>query len=939
MSANCRSHSRQAASSRYRARFPNYDVFLDSSAISVRLSEPAIRSLRGLNRPASTNTATLKLSFHGTDKASVPVGNAKLPGKAHYFIGDDPKKWIRGVPLYGSVLYPDVYPGVDFIFQNNNGRLGYRIELDHGDAVHEIALQLSGHDGIGLNAHGEIEVSTAAGLATWTAPKAFWETARGLIRAEATYAIRDDGSVGFEIEGPIRPDPLIIDPDLVFSTFLGGSLGEFINGLALAENGNIVVTGATNSLNFPRSVNAAQSDNAGFLDIFVTMLRPDASEIVFSTYLGGQSLDAPNGIVIMADGSISICGFTGSTDFPTSSNAIQANNNGPPDAFVSQLSESGDTLRYSSYFGGSSDDNCTSMAADRRNRLVIAGYTASTNLPITPDSMSTQHQGGRRTERVFDVLGYDGFLSVLRLGQPGIEYSTFVGGSGSELQVVQFVGLDVEGLAFEMGPWLTIDDEGGVYLAGATASADFLTTPGSFMQSLRGSTSAFIIKLAADDYSLAASTLLGGDTVDGALSIAISRDGKVVVGGITSSSDFPVSSSAFQPGFGGGPSDGFLVVLDNNLQALEYGTHIGGRGFDAFFANVAAENRIHIGGVTSSSDLPSSTDALQPGFAGVTDTYFLTFHLSTNTVEFSTYIGGSGQEVLSRPMTASDGGVLLFGGSSSPGFVTTSGVIGETYGGGESDGAIVKFAGSMAPAVLLHGGSFLPRFAPNTWVSVFLTDPVDAATRIWGGSDFVNNRLPEDLDGFSVSFNGRPGYVSFISPTQFNVLSPVMGVAGPVEVRVASSGGPIDTFTMTADEFAPGFFMFNPQGRKYVAAVHLDGFFVGPADLFGGAVPTRPAAPGDTIQVFAAGFGQTAGGISEGEILVFDLQRDRLSNEVVFQIGGSQVIPSFAGLVGAGLYQFNLPIPPLPAGDHGISASVRGVSTQPGASLAVADDQ
>ena len=466
-----------AASPRYRARFPNYDVFLDSNAISVRLYESTIRSLRGLNRPSSPNTATLKLSFHGRNKRSLPVGNARLPGKAHYFIGDDPKKWSKGLPLYGSVLYPDVYPGVDFLFQNNNGRLGYRIELDHGGAVHQIALRFSGHDGILLNAYGEIEISTAVGLAPWTAPKAFWETAQGLIRAEATYAIRDDGSVGFEIEGPIRPDPLIIDPDLVFSTFIGGSLGDFINGLALAENGNIVVTGATNSLDFPRSANAAQSNNAGFLDIFVTMLRPDASEIVFSTYLGGQSLDAPNGIVIMADGSISICGFTGSLDFPTSLNAIPADNNVLPDAFVSQLSESGDTLRFSSYVGGSSDDNCTSMVVDGQNRVLITGYTASTDFPITPSAMSTQHQGGRRTDEVFDVLEYDGFFSVLQLDQPSIAYSTFVGGSGSELQVVQFVGPEVEGLAFELGPWLTIDDEGGVYLAGTTPLLPLISWP------------------------------------------------------------------------------------------------------------------------------------------------------------------------------------------------------------------------------------------------------------------------------------------------------------------------------------------------------------------------------------------------------------------------------------------------------------------------------
>ena len=174
---------RDASSPRYRARFPNYDVFSDSTAISVRLYKSRVRSLRGLNRSSSPNTATLKLSFHGTDKASVPVGKDKLRGKANYFIGNDPKKWMRGIPLYGSVLYAEVYPGVDFIFQNNKGRLGYRIELDHGEALHEIELQFSGHDGIRLNTQGEIEVSTAAGPATWTAPKAFWETAQGLIRA------------------------------------------------------------------------------------------------------------------------------------------------------------------------------------------------------------------------------------------------------------------------------------------------------------------------------------------------------------------------------------------------------------------------------------------------------------------------------------------------------------------------------------------------------------------------------------------------------------------------------------------------------------------------------------------------------------------------------------------------------------------------------------
>ena len=114
---------KDGASRQYHARFPNYDVVLHPGAVSIRLSDRTTRAPRGLNRATSSNTATLKLSFDGTSKASVPVGNGKLRGKANYFVGNDPKKWIRGMPLYGSVLYPDVYTGVDFLFQNNNGRL------------------------------------------------------------------------------------------------------------------------------------------------------------------------------------------------------------------------------------------------------------------------------------------------------------------------------------------------------------------------------------------------------------------------------------------------------------------------------------------------------------------------------------------------------------------------------------------------------------------------------------------------------------------------------------------------------------------------------------------------------------------------------------------------------------------------------------------------
>ena len=444
---------------------------------------------------------------------------------------------------------------------------------------------------------------------------------------------------------------------------------------------------------------------------------------------------------------------------------------------------------------------------------------------------------------------------------------------------------------FDVAWGVQFGEDGKAYIAGSTGSADFPVTPGAFSETHGGSIDVFVTRLnpAVDGAgALEWSTLIGSGGVDAVNALALDRWGQPWMVGETRSGDYPLTPDAFDTVCDDGVTcnadflgEAFVSVLSPDGSTLRLSSFLGGtRGDRANDIDIGPSGSAYVVGLTRSADFPVTPDA----------------------------------------------------------FDTTCGTDG-TCNGGLTDIFIAQIAAVPPPAVLLHGGSFLPQLAPNTWISIFLTDPVNATTRIWGGPDFVDNGLPETLDGFSVSFNGRPGYISFISPNQFNVLSPVMGVAGSVEVQVATSEGPIDTFTMTADEFAPGFFMFNPQDRRYVAAVHLDGFFVGPGDLFGGAVPTRPAAAGDTIQVFATGFGQTAGGIPEGEILVFNLQRDRLANDVVFQIGESQVVPSFAGLVGAGLYQFNVPIPPLAAGDHSISASVGAFSTQPGTFLAVADVQ
>ncbi len=358
--------------------------------------------------------------------------------------------------------------------------------------------------------------------------------------------------------------------------------------------------------------------------------------------------------------------------------------------------------------------------------------------------------------------------------------------------------------------------------------------------------------------------------LDGATSIALSSNGKgnggVVVGGLTSSSNFPTSSGAFQSTFGGGEFDAFLAVLDSNLQAVEYSTYVGGRGFDVFFADAAAGNRVHVGGFTSSSDLPSSPDALQPGFTGAVDGYLLTLNLGakgTSTVEFSTYFGGVGQDILSRPATTPDGGVLLFG--SSEGFRTTAGVVGENYSGGPNDAAIFKVGGVQNPeftsAGLTNSASFVAADVSEEEIvalfGLFLAD----------FSEGFVLPLGTQLGGASVDVTDSQGvtrpclmYVASATPTfdQLNFIIAGGTATGPgtLTVRRASGGG--HSIAINVVKAAPGIFTTNAMGTGFPAANILrfgpGGVPIGGAELVTAApIDLGPADQSVFLSLFLTG--------------------------------------------------------------------------------------
>ncbi len=215
-----------------------------------------------------------------------------------------------------------------------------------------------------------------------------------------------------------------------------------------------------------------------------------------------------------------------------------------------------------------------------------------------------------------------------------------------------------------------------------------------------------------------------------------------------------------------------------------------------------------------------------------------------------------------------------------------------------------------------------PTIAPNTWVEIKGAGlSLTGDSRIWKSTDFVNNQMPGKLDGVSVTVNGKPAFVYYISPSQIDILTPPDAISGPVPVVVTNGGTVSAMFAAQAQALSPSFFVFG--GGPYVAATHALGNLLGPPALYPGS--TTPAKPGEAITLYANGFGPTSTPMVSGSAL----QSGTLSSQPVIDIGAIPATVQFAGLVSPGLFQFNIIVPPnVPDGDQPITASYGGFATK-----------
>src|SRR5437879_378348 len=309
-----------------------------------------------LGQPRPATRTVLRMTFLGANPDACVTGREELPGKANYFIGNDPAGWRTNVPTYARVHYEDLYPGIDLVYYGNQRQLEYDFVVRPGADPRRIALGFRGAQRLEVDPQGDLVLHTAAGAIRQRKPIVYQEVAGRRVEIPGDYVLRDGQRVGFHVAAYDTSLPLIIDPTLSYSTYLGGTGFDEGRGIAVdATTGEAYVTGFTDSFDFP-TVRASQTTFAGGSgDAFVTKLNATGSALVYSTYLGGKGFDTGFGIAVDSMGQAYVTGSTNSADFPTTTGAFQAviggPAEGPVDAFLTKLNPAACVLSYSTSRG------------------------------------------------------------------------------------------------------------------------------------------------------------------------------------------------------------------------------------------------------------------------------------------------------------------------------------------------------------------------------------------------------------------------------------------------------------------------------------------------------------------------------------------------------------------------------------------------------------
>ena len=694
--------------------------------------------------------------------------------------------------------------------------------------------------------------------------------------AGAAIAVGPDGSafvagattsLNFPTQNPLQPgsadatplgvDAFVmkIDPsgtDVIYSTYVGGSDVDLAMGIAVDSAGNAYVTGSTRSADLP-IVGAVQTALVGAGGIQApSSLRPDPSikdairqragvhprnlwawNYFYERLTGGRAPD-PFQLVPSKPGGgqwtieevkTYRLGLDEWWDLVTRPPGARLGDTlpelGARSAFVMKLNPTGSALTYSTYLGGSGDDRATSIDIDAEGNVYVAGATSSLDFPVK-NAIQESHGGGE------PFYPFDAFVAKLNAAGTEIVYATYLGGS-----------------EFDGARGVAVDDTGNAYLAGATDSPDFPTTPGAFQPDgpeVDENYEAFVVKLDADGSALLYSTLLGGESDDWGFSLAVDNEGNAHVTGITGSTDFPLLN-AIQPGFGSDDLlgfDAFVTKLNADGSELLYSTYLGGAGIEIGYGiAVDSDGNTYVVGETDSTDFPTM-GALQAANAGLSDGFVVKLGPMGSTADYSTYLGGSDYDSLQAVALNGSHDVYVTGLSLSIDSPATFGAF-QTSSEGLADVLVAKIEPGTPPPMLttVSAASFAALDVAAAISSRVLRqssgefgaapDSIAAgfgeglATGIVGAPELP---LPTSLGGTVVRITDSEGaehlaQLFFVAPGQINYLIPKDAAPGLALVIVEIDGQEVARGTVRIHAVAPGLFTANVSGQGVAAALAL----------------------------------------------------------------------------------------------------------------------
>ena len=683
---------------KFLSRGVGYSLFLTADEAVVVLRQPTLDGPDSMAQTLTPNPATdassfavMRMGFAGANRAPRIEGSQQLPGKVNYFIGNDPKQWRSDIPTYAQVRYQDVYPGVSVVYYGTPGRLEYDLVIAPGADPKVIALDCQGADRIKIDAQGNLRLRIPGGEVLLGKPRIYQMTTAGRRKSIAGgYVLKAGGHVGFQVGEYDRHEPLIVDPVLSYSTYLGGAGYDSGTAIAVDASGSAYVTGFTRSSNFPVTAGSFQTIcgtsgtcNGYFWDAFVTKLTASGL-VVYSTYLGGSGNDMGKAIAVDASGAAYVAGQTFSSNFPTTAGAFKTTYSGAGDAFVAKLNPGGTALQYSTYLGGSGTDNAEGIGLDVNGSAYVTGQTYSTDFPTV---VAIQAANGGHQDS-------DAFVTEINSSGSALVYSTYLGGS-----------------SMDWGNAIAVDASGNAYVAGFTRSPDFpLASPlQATCGGCPGFADAFVAELATNGGALLHSTYLGGSADDHGAGIAVDSDGNIYVTGFTYSTDFPVTAGAYQTSLTSGQSAAFVTKIAPGFSSLTFSTYVRGNGLN-YGKNIAVDTgNVFVAGQTFSPTFPL-LNPIQSACAPSNCYYGTGFITELNAAGagliFSTYLGGSHGDDIANIALDPSANIQVTGQATSTDFPTAN-AFQATFAGSYGDAFVAKIsldpAASLSPTNLTFG--------------------------------------------------------------------------------------------------------------------------------------------------------------------------------------------------------------------------------------------